>query len=120
MPLSSQTLVLVPIYSTIVPTDSSLVPSNIPSDTPEAALSDPDFEFDFPATLVVLSPTKAADIESRFRREADALFVEAKRSLVVSHAAIPVWIWGAICLLGYVVLHTLIHLLSFLNFADRL
>jgi hypothetical protein len=100
--LFPQTLVLLPIYSNIAPTDTSLVPSNIPSDTPEATLSDPDLEFDFAQSLVVLSPTKAADIETRFRREADALFVEAKRSLVVSHAAIPVWIWGAICLLGYV------------------
>lgn len=97
-----QTLLLLPIYSNITPTNSSLVPSNIPSDTPESSLSDPDLDFDFTQSLVVLSPTKAVDIEGRFRREADALFVEAKRSLVVSHASIPVWVWGAICLLGCV------------------
>jgi len=97
-----QTLVLLPIYSNIAPTNSSLVPTNIPSDTPESSLSDPDLEFDFTQSLVILSPTKSVDIEGRFRREADALFVEAKRTLVVSHATIPVWVWGALCLLGYV------------------
>ncbi|KAL7411996.1 RHD3/Sey1 [Mrakia frigida] len=96
-----ETLILLPIYSNIAPTNSSLIPSNIPSDTPESSLSDPDLEFDFTQSLVVLTPTKAVDIEGRFRREADALFVEAKRSLVVSHATIPVWVWGALCLLGF-------------------
>jgi hypothetical protein len=41
-----------------------------------------------------------ADLEGRFRREADALYVEAKRSMVVSRAMIPVWVWGALVLLG--------------------
>ena len=94
-----QTLILLSLYASIKPFNADLVPTDIPSDSTDS-LSDPDAEFDFDASLVVLTPIKVADLEGRFRREADALYVEAKRSMVVSRAMIPVWVWGALVLLG--------------------
>ncbi|CED85425.1 root hair defective 3 gtp-binding protein [Phaffia rhodozyma] len=96
-----ETLVLLPLYARILPTAPSLLPSNISSDSPASSLSDPDAEFDFENSLSILTPTKEADLETKFRREADALYVEAKRSMVVSRAMIPVWVWGALCFLGF-------------------
>ncbi len=43
--------------------------------------------------LVVLSETKALELDARFRREADAHYVDAKRSLVVGIAQIPYWVY---------------------------
>lgn len=94
-----QTLVLIPLYAAIKPFNAELLPSNIPSDTSDS-LHDPDAEFDFEDSLTILTPMKVADLEGKFRREADALYVEAKRSMVVSRAQIPVWVWGAMVFLG--------------------
>jgi hypothetical protein len=40
-------------------------------------------------------------LETRFKREADAAYVEAKRSMVSSVAQIPVWMYGALAVLGW-------------------
>lgn len=69
-------------------------PSTLTSDE-----ADPDF--DFAATLVVFPETKQMDIQSRFRRDADAFYVEAKRSIVSSIAQIPMWMYGVLVLLGW-------------------
>jgi hypothetical protein len=91
---------LIPLYSKIAPTDPSLIPANIPSDTdlPLALTND---EFDFETSLVLLSETKQLDITSRFRKDADAYYVEAKRSTVSSVAQIPTWVWGMMVVLGW-------------------
>ncbi|CAE6527701.1 unnamed protein product, partial [Rhizoctonia solani] len=83
------TLKYIPIYAKIEPQDPSLEFS-LPSDTDSDTLTT-DQEFDFAASLIVLSPTKQAEFNSRFRRDADAYYVEAKRSTVSSIAQIPVW-----------------------------
>jgi hypothetical protein len=44
---------------------------------------------------------KALDLTNRFRREADAYYVEAKRSTVSSIAQIPVWMYGVLVVLGW-------------------
>lgn len=44
---------------------------------------------------------KALDLTNRFRREADAFYVEAKRSMVSSIAQIPVWMYGVLVVLGW-------------------
>ncbi|KAI0645779.1 root hair defective 3 GTP-binding protein [Trametes meyenii] len=93
-----QTLELIPIYWKIKPLDSSLEFS-LPSDAPDALTSGE--EFDFPATLVVFSEAKALDLTNRFRRDADAFYVEAKRSTVSSVAQIPYWIYGMLVVLGW-------------------
>ena len=58
-------------------------------------------EFDFPATLIVFSETKALDLTNRFRKDADAFYVEAKRSTVSSGAQIPYWMYGVLVVLGW-------------------
>ncbi|KAF8315843.1 root hair defective 3 GTP-binding protein [Clavulina sp. PMI_390] len=93
-----QTLELVPIYSKIVPQDAALEFS-LPSDTDDVSLGED--SFDFPATLIIFSETKQLDLIAKFRREADAYYVEAKRSMVSSVAQIPVWMYGVLVVLGW-------------------
>ncbi|KAI0335152.1 root hair defective 3 GTP-binding protein [Cubamyces sp. BRFM 1775] len=93
-----QTLELIPLYWKIKPTDPSLE-FTLPSETSDSLTNSE--EFDFPSTLVVFSETKALDLTNRFRRDADAFYVEAKRSTVSSVAQIPYWIYGLIAVLGW-------------------
>jgi protein SEY1 len=93
-----QTLELVPIYSHISPADSSLEYS-LPSETSDSLTSTE--EFDFPSTLIVFTETKALELTSKFRRDADAYYVEAKRSTVSSIAQIPYWMYGVLVVLGW-------------------
>jgi hypothetical protein len=58
-------------------------------------------EFDFGSTLLVFSETKAQDLAARFRKDADAYYVEAKRSTVSSVAQIPLWMYGVVVVLGW-------------------
>ncbi|KII92556.1 hypothetical protein PLICRDRAFT_50920 [Plicaturopsis crispa FD-325 SS-3] len=97
-----QTLELIPLYSKITPSDPAnaytLPPSAIPTSTSTSSLDD---EFDFPSSLTVFSETKALDLTNRFRKEADAYYVEAKRSTVSSVAQIPYWMYGVLVVLGW-------------------
>jgi len=96
-----QTLELVPLYSRIQPQDSSLEFS-LPSDTDEAALaSTGEPTFDFPSTLIVFTESKQLDLIAKFRREADAYYVEAKRSIVSSVSQVPMWIYMLLVVLGW-------------------
>jgi hypothetical protein len=88
----------VPIYSKISTEDSSLE-FTLPSDADEASLGEGDF--DFPSTLIIFSETKQLDLIAKFRREADAYYVEAKRSTVSSIAQIPMWMYGMLVVLGW-------------------
>jgi hypothetical protein len=93
-----QVLSLIPLYSTISPLD----PANtftLPSSVDTSDLENP--EFDFPATLVILTESKADDLSARFRREADAYYLEAKRSMVSSISQIPYWMYGVLAVLGW-------------------
>ncbi|KAJ9104579.1 Dynamin-like GTPase that mediates homotypic ER fusion [Naganishia friedmannii] len=95
-----ETLALIPLYAKIKPKD----PSNaftLPSDASVDASLDPDADFDFPSTLIIFSETKKLDLENRFKRDADAYYVEAKRSVVSSVAQIPVWMYGVLVVLGW-------------------
>ena len=58
-------------------------------------------EFEFSSSLVVLSDTKALDLINKFRKDADAYYVEAKRSTVSSIAQIPYWMYGVLVVLGW-------------------
>ncbi|KDQ21608.1 hypothetical protein BOTBODRAFT_208395 [Botryobasidium botryosum FD-172 SS1] len=90
---------LIPLFSKIQPKDRSLEFS-LPSDSDDSTLTD-EGEFDFEATLVVFTEAKQADLSTRFRRDADAYYVEAKRSMVSSIAQIPTWIYGVMVVLGW-------------------
>ena len=113
-----ETLSLIPLYSKINPQDASLsidfasidfasidfasIDLACTSDCHPASVSLGEEEgFDFPSTLTVLSEARKAEISTRFRKEADALYVEAKRSTVSSVAQIPVWMFGVMALLGW-------------------
>ncbi|KAG8934733.1 Dynamin-like GTPase that mediates homotypic ER fusion [Tulasnella sp. 418] len=98
-----KTLELIPIYAKIQPSDSSLV-YTLPPPPPATAdsseeLNDPDF--DFASTFQVLTETKQLDVVSRFRKDADAYYIEAKRSTVSSVAQIPTWMYGVLVVLGW-------------------
>lgn len=98
-----QTLELIPLYAKIKPQDPSLA-YELPDDAAEAAHEDSQQQlepFDFDDSLTVLSETKVLDISSRFRKDVDAYYVEAKRSMVSSIAQIPSWMYGVLVVLGW-------------------
>ncbi|KAK4697654.1 protein SEY1, partial [Phenoliferia sp. Uapishka_3] len=91
-------LALIPLYSEIAPSD----PSNtftLPSSIDVSDIENP--EFDFPSTLRIMTESKADELSARFRREADAYYLEAKRSMVSSIAQIPYWMYGVLVVLGW-------------------
>ncbi|KAH7108003.1 root hair defective 3 GTP-binding protein [Auriculariales sp. MPI-PUGE-AT-0066] len=92
-----ETVALIPLYARIEPNDAALQFS-LPS---ENDLTQPEGEFDFEETLVVFSESKQLDLTARFRKEADAYYVEAKRSTVSSVAQIPIWMYGVLVVLGW-------------------
>lgn len=98
-----QSLELIPLYAKIAPKDPSLQYTLPSSDALpiESLTSDNSEEFDFPATLIVFSETKAIDLGNKFRKDADAYYVEAKRSTVASVAQIPYWMYGVLVVLGW-------------------
>lgn len=99
------TLALIPIYSKIVPLDDtkSITLPSTSEDPHQAALVEKgeEEEFDFSSTLTLFTETKKGDIISRFRKEADAYYVEAKRSTVSSIAQVPLWMYGVMVALGW-------------------
>ncbi|CAO3619056.1 unnamed protein product [Mucor hiemalis] len=58
-------------------------------------------DFDFKQTLSVLSEAKQIDITNRFKRESDAFYLEAKRSVVATTAKIPPWVIVVMIALGW-------------------
>ncbi|KAH9055527.1 protein SEY1 [Lactarius vividus] len=84
------TLELIELYAEIVPKD------------PELEYTPPEEGEDSTVPgLVVFSETKVIELGARFRREADAHYVEAKRSTVASIAQIPYWMYGVLVVLGW-------------------
>lgn len=51
--------------------------------------------------MTILSEAKQIDITNRFKRESDAFYLEAKRSVVATTAKIPMWLGGVILALGW-------------------
>lgn len=95
-------MALIPLYSKISVTDPSLeVKLTTPNSESADPSLDPEGEFDLPDALTILSETKKLDIEQRFRKDADAYYVEAKRSTVSSVASIPLWMYGVLVVLGW-------------------
>ena len=87
-----------PLYSKILPVDSTLE-FTLPSESLDS-LSGTD-EFDFDSTLVIFTETKTSELTNKFRKDADAYYVEAKRSTVSSVAQIPYWMYGVLVVLGW-------------------
>ncbi|KAK4053275.1 Dynamin-like GTPase that mediates homotypic ER fusion [Microbotryomycetes sp. JL221] len=92
-------LALIPLYAKIEPADpanSFKLDDSVTADTTTDSAG-----FDFESSLVVLTEPKATQLGSRFRREADAYYLEAKRSTVSSISQIPVWLYGVLVVLGW-------------------
>ncbi|RHZ82865.1 hypothetical protein Glove_103g237 [Diversispora epigaea] len=84
-----EALRLIPIFSNIkIPDDLEL---NIPSDE----------ELDLEESLTILSETRQHDLTVRFKKESDAFYLEAKRSVVATTARVPYWIILLIVILGW-------------------
>jgi len=58
-------------------------------------------DFDFQRSLTVLTESKQLDITNRFKRESDAFYLEAKRSIVATTAKIPMWLIVLLIVLGW-------------------
>ncbi|KAI9469940.1 MAG: RHD3/Sey1 [Benjaminiella poitrasii] len=58
-------------------------------------------EFDFKQSLTILSEAKQIDITNRFKRECDAFYLEAKRSVVATTAKVPTWVIIMMIALGW-------------------
>lgn len=80
---------LIPLFSAVKIPDG--VELNIPSDE----------EFDFEDSLIILSETKQHDLSVRFKRESDAFYLEAKRSVVSTTAHVPYWVMVLLVALGW-------------------
>jgi protein SEY1 len=93
---------LIPLYAKISPVDTSneyiLPMESRDTFNNETAL---DEEIDFEASLVIFTETKSLELANRFRKDADAYYVEAKRSTVATMAQIPYWIYLALVVLGW-------------------
>lgn len=92
-----QTLALIPLYAKIAPHDPAFeyaLPPSLPPSPPEE-------EIDFQSSLTIFSETKCLDLANRFRRDADAYYVEAKRSTVSSIAQVPYWMYCVMVVLGW-------------------
>ncbi|KAI8621125.1 RHD3/Sey1 [Chytriomyces sp. MP71] len=59
-----------------------------------------DQRFD-PSCVVIISSERLTTIRKRFKKEADSMFVEAKRSMVITTAKIPPWFIGMTIVLGW-------------------
>ncbi|OLL23674.1 Protein SEY1 [Neolecta irregularis DAH-3] len=51
--------------------------------------------------IQVLSASKQHDLSTRFKKSADALYVEAKRSTISNVSQVPLWIYGVMLALGW-------------------
>lgn len=84
-----QTLALIPLFAKI----------DIAQDDDLTVESTEDF--DFQQSLTVLPESKQLDITNRFKRESDAFYLEAKRSIVATTAKIPMWLIVLLIVLGW-------------------
>ncbi|KAI8071554.1 root hair defective 3 GTP-binding protein-domain-containing protein [Gongronella butleri] len=82
------TLLLIPIFAKI----------DLGDETVDVESTD---DFDFEQSLTILSEAKQIDITNRFKRESDAFYLEAKRSVVATTAKIPAWLGAVIVVLGW-------------------
>lgn len=62
---------------------------------------EPSEDFDFDQSLKVLSETRQQEITTKFKRESDAFYLEAKRSVVATQAKVPYWVGVALVVLGW-------------------
>ncbi|ORY96959.1 RHD3/Sey1 [Syncephalastrum racemosum] len=84
-----ETLTLIPLFAKIDLKDDA------------EFIIESDEDFDFKQSLTVLTEAKQIDITNRFKRESDAFYLEAKRSIVATTAKIPTWLLVVMIALGW-------------------
>lgn len=62
---------------------------------------DEDSGITFMEETTILSDSRAADIAARFKKTADGVYVEAKRSAIGGVAQVPLYFWGLVLALGW-------------------
>ncbi|WFD37561.1 Dynamin-like GTPase that mediates homotypic ER fusion [Malassezia japonica] len=99
------TLRLIPLYARIAPTDAALLDKIKASEQDPAYLAavraGEEEPLEVEQSLQVLSELQSTDIGARFRKDADAFYVEAKRSTVSSMSQVPLWMYGVLIVLGW-------------------
>ncbi|KAG0236425.1 Dynamin-like GTPase that mediates homotypic ER fusion [Actinomortierella wolfii] len=87
-----ETAELVPLYARIDPVDP---------ETGYKVELEPSDDFDFDQSLRVLSEARQQELCTKFKRESDAFYLEAKRSVVATQAKVPYWVGVALIVLGW-------------------
>ncbi|KAF9979290.1 Dynamin-like GTPase that mediates homotypic ER fusion [Actinomortierella ambigua] len=87
-----ETVELVPLYARIDTMD--------PESGSKVELETSD-DFDFEQSLRVLSEARQQELRTKFKRESDAFYLEAKRSIVATQAKVPYWVGVMLIVLGW-------------------
>ncbi|PKI85029.1 Dynamin-like GTPase that mediates homotypic ER fusion [Malassezia vespertilionis] len=99
------TLKLIPLYARIRPSDEAMLQAVRDSEQEpsfRAAVDAGDEEpLDLDDALQVLTELQSAEMGVRLRKDADAYYVEAKRSTVSSMAQVPLWMYAVLVMLGW-------------------
>ncbi|RPB18769.1 protein sey1 [Terfezia boudieri ATCC MYA-4762] len=101
------TVKLIPLVSEIKLTSTSAPPpltdfiGPVPADAHLNGDDDAAAPFPSPDEFLILSEAKQVELTTRFKRTADALYVEAKRSTISSVASIPVYFYALLLALGW-------------------
>lgn len=101
------TIKLIPLFSEIKLTSTGSNPplAEFVGPIPETTYlnSDDDVSTPFPSPdeFLILTEAKQVDLTTRFKRTADALYVEAKRSTISSVASIPIYFYALLLALGW-------------------
>lgn len=86
-----ETLRLIPVFSEIKLSSD---------DHPKLDISPPD-DYTEKSFFTLLSSTKRSELESRFKRAADTVYLEAKNSTISSISQIPPWFYVLLLVLGW-------------------
>ncbi|KAJ2850680.1 Dynamin-like GTPase that mediates homotypic ER fusion [Coemansia brasiliensis] len=57
--------------------------------------------FDVERTMTLISGARLRELNKRFGREADALYLEAKRAMVTTQNHVPIWVMALLVILGW-------------------
>ncbi|KAJ2738089.1 Dynamin-like GTPase that mediates homotypic ER fusion [Coemansia sp. Cherry 401B] len=88
---------LLPLFSRIDASASRVLPAPLAS----AAGAFFPQGFDAEKTLTLVTPARARELGKRFAREADALYLEAKRAMVTTQNRVPAWVLALLVVLGW-------------------
>ncbi|KAJ2660742.1 Dynamin-like GTPase that mediates homotypic ER fusion [Coemansia sp. RSA 1199] len=88
---------LLPLFSRIDTSSSTTLPQPVSAGVGTFFSSG----FDVERSLVLISASRQRELGKRFGREADALYLEAKRAMVTTQNHVPVWVMVLLVLLGW-------------------